>query len=180
MQPQPQCATCRCPPAVRRERYSLADFHVTRLYGEGPGWSVCGAVCRWSGAQVVLQTYSEVGNLSGSMALALAAAHSLPYHPALLPLYAVFREPGERAGAGGGTGGAAGGGDDTVVMVYPGGPAQRPLDCTGSGGSGALGSSSLGALGPGGGGGSSYPVSERGVVRGLLQPLGELLALLGG
>ncbi|GLI70489.1 hypothetical protein VaNZ11_015370 [Volvox africanus] len=184
-----QAATLRCPPNVFRERYSLADFDVTHTYGEGPNWSICAARCKWSNAPVVLQIYAEVGNLSGCMGLALAAAHGLTHHSSLLPLYAVFRDVPAPSGGqadGKGNGGAAGsttprdsasgagngkfGGSmacaDKVVMVYPGGPAQHPLD------TGALGSSSLPP-------GSGPPVSERGVVRGLLQPLAEMISVLG-
>ncbi|EFJ46626.1 hypothetical protein VOLCADRAFT_105376 [Volvox carteri f. nagariensis] len=196
-----QAATLRCPPNVFRERYSLADFEVTHTYVEGPNWSVCAARCKWSDAPVVLQTYAEVGNLSGCMSLALAAAHGLTNHPALLPLYAVFRDAGNppsaggggltdskgssnsrpnTVGDGGGNGGSSAGGGvgcgDRIIMVYPGGPAQHPLYVgwppTSPGSSPPLGSY-------GGGSGSGPPVSERGVVRGLLQPLSELVGVLG-
>ncbi|GLC45652.1 hypothetical protein PLESTB_001790600 [Pleodorina starrii] len=185
-----QAATLRCPPNVFRERYTLSDFEVTYTYGEGPNWSVCAARCKWSSAQVVLQTYTEVGNLSGCMALALTAAHGLTNHPSFLPLYAVFRDvaaaaaPADSKGSGTGDGSANGTGGDTsssgaargdrIVMVYPGGSAQHPLDA------GSPGSTSFSPPGgSGGGGGSGPPVSERGVVRGLLQPLSDLVAVLG-
>lgn len=54
-----QAATVRCPPSLYRERYNYADFEVLRTYAEGPNWSVLAARCRWSGEQVVLQTYCE-------------------------------------------------------------------------------------------------------------------------
>ncbi|GIL42088.1 hypothetical protein Vafri_130 [Volvox africanus] len=184
-----QAATLRCPPNVFRERYSLVDFEVTHIYAEGPNWSICAARCKWSNAPVVLQIYAEVGNLSGCMGLALAAAHGLTHHSSLLPLYAVFRDVAapsggqadgkssggaagsatprdSSSGAGNGNGGGSMACGDKVVMVYPGGPAQHPLD------TGALGS---GSLPPG----SGPPVSERGVVRGLLQPLAEMVSVLG-
>ncbi|GIL74256.1 hypothetical protein Vretimale_1948 [Volvox reticuliferus] len=180
-----QAATVRCPPNVFRERYSLEEFEVTHTYGEGPNWSICAARCKWSNAPVVLQIYAEVGNLSGCMALALAAAHGLTHHSLLLPLYAVFRDVAALSGGqADGKGNVNGAGNDNVggsmacgdkvVMVYPGGPAQHPLD------TGTLGSSASNSLPPGSSlGGSGPPVSERGVVRGVLQPLAELVSLLG-
>ncbi|KAG2499458.1 hypothetical protein HYH03_002405 [Edaphochlamys debaryana] len=225
--PARQAATVRCPPGVLRETYAFSDFEVTRTYAEGPNWSVLGARCRWSGEPVVLQTYVEVGNVSGCMAAALGLAHasaaSPSSHPSLLPLYAVFRDRvpsggqgqgvgqgqgtggggGEAAAAGGGGGGGGGGGiaaaaaavglfarSDRVVLVYAGGGGQRPLDCSppslpGSWPPSPAPPPSPGGPGtspgsPGAGGGGGPPLSERGAVRGLLQPLAELVALLGG
>jgi hypothetical protein len=49
--------THRCPAGVQREVYSLRDFDVERVFGEGRNWRIAAACCSWSGEPVLLQTY---------------------------------------------------------------------------------------------------------------------------